>query len=72
MFDFSGAPHLRQTIRPAGTPLADGTFEEVNGRLYRTYRWSLLNDAQASGGQYLQDGITGAAHVWFPFTGDSV
>lgn len=55
-----------------GTPLANGTFEELNGRLYRSYRWSLISDAQASGGQYLQDAITGAASVWFPFIGDSV
>lgn len=55
-----------------GTPLPDGTFEEVDGRLYRSYRWSLINDAQASGGQYLQDAITGSANVWFPFTGDSI
>jgi uncharacterized membrane protein/PKD repeat protein len=55
-----------------GTPLPTGTFEELDGRLYRSYRWSLENNPQASGGQYLQDAIASAANVWFPFTGDSV
>ncbi len=55
-----------------GAPLPDGTFEELDGRLYRSFRWTRQNDAQASGGYYLQDAITGAANVWFPFTGDSI
>jgi hypothetical protein len=55
-----------------GSPLPDGTFEELDGRIYRSFRWSLLSNAQASGGQYLQDAITGAANVWFPFSGDSI
>jgi uncharacterized membrane protein len=55
-----------------GTPLPDGTFEELDDRLQRSYRWSLESNAQASGGQYLQDAITGQANAWFPFTGDSV
>jgi uncharacterized membrane protein len=55
-----------------GTPLPDGTFEEIDSRLQRSYRWSLESDPQASGGQYLQDGITSYANAWFPFSGDSV
>jgi uncharacterized membrane protein len=55
-----------------GVPLPDGTFEELDDRVYRSFRWSLLTHAQASGGQYLQDGITSLANVWFPFTGDTV
>ncbi|MCL4266411.1 MAG: VCBS repeat-containing protein [Anaerolineae bacterium] len=55
-----------------GTSLPDGTFEEVDARLHRSYRWSLENNTQASGGQFLEDAITGYANAWFPFTGDSV
>jgi uncharacterized membrane protein len=55
-----------------GTALPDGSFEELDGRIYRSYRWSLLSNAAASGGQYLQDAVTGSANVWFPFSGDSV
>ncbi|GIK54769.1 MAG: hypothetical protein HND44_04885 [Chloroflexi bacterium] len=55
-----------------GTALPDGTFEELDERIQRSYRWSLNSHAQASGGQYLQDAITGSANAWFPFTGDSV
>ncbi len=55
-----------------GAPLPDGVFEELDSRVYRSYRFSLLSDPQASGGQYLQDSITSAANVWFPFSGDSV
>ncbi|MBX3059649.1 MAG: VCBS repeat-containing protein [Anaerolineae bacterium] len=55
-----------------GTALPDGTFEELDERIQRSFRWALNSSPQASGGQYLQDAITGAANAWFPFTGDSV
>jgi uncharacterized membrane protein len=55
-----------------GVPIAQGSFAEVDERVLRSYRFSLMSNPQAGGGQYLQDGTTGAASVWFPFTGDSV
>ncbi len=55
-----------------GTALPDGTFEELDERVQRSYRWALNSSPQASGGQYLQDAITGSANAWFPFTGDSI
>jgi hypothetical protein len=44
-----------------GSPLPYGTFEEQDGRLYRSFRWFLNSNPQASGGQFLQDGTTGTA-----------
>ncbi|MBP6471172.1 MAG: VCBS repeat-containing protein [Chloroflexi bacterium] len=54
-----------------GSALADGTFEELNGRVLRSGGWEAVANAGASGGQYIETG-SGEPTVWFPFTGDSV
>jgi len=55
-----------------GTGLPDGLFEEDDPRLLYSAAWSDESHANASQGDYRQDGTTGEAAVWFPFTGDSV
>ncbi|MFO7537778.1 MAG: FG-GAP-like repeat-containing protein, partial [Chloroflexota bacterium] len=53
-----------------GTPLPDGSFEENDERVYLSGGWSTINQAVASGGQYIRS--NGNVNAWFPFTGDSV
>ncbi|MEO6063312.1 MAG: FG-GAP-like repeat-containing protein, partial [Thermoflexales bacterium] len=56
-----------------GTTLADGTFEQSDGRVILGGGWTTTTLAGASGGNYARSGLgatTGSA--WFAFTGDSV
>ena len=55
-----------------GIALADGTFEQDDGRVLRSLGWDTITDAGASGGSYARDGIVSYASMWFPFSGDSV
>ena len=53
-----------------GTALADGVFEQNDGRVHLTPNWgSAQSNGAASGGTYVRDG---ASTAWFFFTGDSV
>ncbi|MBK8932347.1 MAG: VCBS repeat-containing protein [Chloroflexi bacterium] len=54
-----------------GSALAEGAFEELDGRVLRSGGWEAVANASASGGQYIETG-GGEPTVWFPFTGDSV
>jgi transglutaminase-like putative cysteine protease len=53
-------------------PLASGTFQEDNPRLYYGAGWGRASTPDASGGAYGYTGINIDSTVWFPFTGDSV
>jgi hypothetical protein len=55
----------------AGEPLAEGTFEETDERLFYSGGWSRALNAGAGGGGYAQSGSNNAT-AWFPFTGESV
>ncbi|MBK8987727.1 MAG: VCBS repeat-containing protein [Chloroflexi bacterium] len=54
-----------------GSPLPDGTFEELDGRILRSGGWAATANASASGGMFIEAG-SGEPTAWFPFTGDSV
>ncbi|HRQ38150.1 MAG TPA: PKD domain-containing protein [Chloroflexota bacterium] len=54
-----------------GQPLAEGTFEENNGRLFTSNGWGRTLESNASGGAYASNGNPSGT-IWFPFTGDSV
>ena len=54
-----------------GSPLPDGTFEELSDRVLRSGGWEAVANASASGGVYIETG-SGEPTVWFPFMGDSV
>jgi uncharacterized membrane protein len=53
-----------------GLPLAEGTFEETDTRLFYSAGWGQTADAGASGGSFASHGNNGTA--WFPFSGDSL
>jgi uncharacterized membrane protein len=55
-----------------GQPLAAGTFQEDNPRIYYGAGWGRASTAGASGGAYGFTGINIDSTAWFPFTGDSV
>jgi uncharacterized membrane protein/PKD repeat protein len=55
-----------------GAPLATGTFEEDNSRLFYGSSWSRTLNGAASGGAYGITGLNVNSTLWFPFTGDSV
>ena len=55
-----------------GQPLANGTFEEDNPRIYYGVDWGRSSTPGASGGAYGVTGINVNSTAWFPFTGDSV
>jgi hypothetical protein len=55
-----------------GLPLAAGTFEEDDPRLFYSNGWSLWSDANASGGAYGYNSTGYNTTVWFPFSGDSI
>ncbi|MBX3060768.1 MAG: VCBS repeat-containing protein, partial [Anaerolineae bacterium] len=54
-----------------GQPLAEGTFEEGNGRLLTSNGWGRTVESNASGGAYANN-TNPSGTIWFPFTGDSV
>jgi uncharacterized membrane protein len=53
-----------------GVPLPDiqASATNNNGRYFLSDGWDLINNANARDGRYLR----GGAHLWFPFSGDSV
>ncbi len=53
-----------------GTLYPDGLVEQTSPRVWRSLDWSDVSDADASGGSYMTNNVSGNA--WFPFTGDSV
>jgi uncharacterized membrane protein/PKD repeat protein/uncharacterized protein YegL len=53
-----------------GAAVPEGGFEENDGRVYLSGGWSSINEATASGGQYIRSSVN--VNAWFPFTGDSV
>ncbi len=55
-----------------GQPLADGSFEEDDPRLFFSGGWDRNLAADASGGAYAVTGISNGTTAWFPFNGDSV
>ena len=55
-----------------GQPLATGTFQEDNLRIYYGAGWGRTSTPDASGGAYGYTGININSTAWFPFTGDSV
>ena len=55
-----------------GQPLADGVFEEDNGRLIYGNGWTRTLNGAASGGAYGATGTSIDSTVWFPFSGDSI
>jgi RHS repeat-associated protein len=55
-----------------GQPLADGSFEEDDPRVFLSGGWSRSLAVDASGGAYAVTGISNGTSAWFPFSGDSV